>query len=204
MPFDDTDPRVQQFLIERHIQDNLHVMRWFLKHKDEMIRRAQSTENTKYYTDEQIRKTAVEANIKSLSKQHEASSRHRRRTAITGSVDATALNPFTMKTDEPSVMKPVDPQESGILYKQLASGGGRKAYLHMRKYKLPEEKYNDCVTSNVYGWALKESLIGISAPKHRRYATFTRDIARHSGVHPDPPHYEPPTERYYKKCIGFE
>ncbi|XP_047028846.1 uncharacterized protein LOC124636759 [Helicoverpa zea] len=205
MPFDYSDPRLQLFLTERRVQDNLRCMRWFLKHKDEMISDAavHSAKN-KHYTEEQIKKTVVEANIKVLSNQHAFSSLHRRKRVLTDSADATALNQFLMKAVVPSVMKPVDVKHSRILYKQLASGGGRKAYLNARKYKLPEQKYHDCVTtSSVYGWALKESLVGCSAPKFRRYATFARELLN-SGVHMDPPHYEPPAERFYKKCIGFE
>lgn len=192
MPLDYADPVIQRFVIECNRRANKQRTKWFLKNKDELIRQVQCKEKQKHYTTENIEETRLGAGMSVLRNLHEVTARHRRRCAITGTAETTTLNLF-VKSEEPSVMKPVDIDESSILYKDLSAGGGRMAYLFARKHKLPEEKYNDFpTTSNMYGWALRESSIRSGPSKHKRYASYFRDVTRISGVHPDPPHYNQP------------
>lgn len=192
MPLDYSDPATQKFLIECNNTASEQRTLWFLKHKEELIRRTQPKENQKDYTTEQIEETRLEAELLALSNQHKESAHHRRNCVLTGATDTTAFS--FVKGEDLAVMKPVDIKESSILYTELGAGGGRKAYLKARKYKLPEDKYNDCLTTNnVYGWALSDSSVKSGAPEHKRYETFFRSLTRQSGVHPDPPHYKSPS-----------
>lgn len=199
MPLDYSDPLMLKIIIERNEKDSAKSLRWFLKNKEVIASRAKFTEAHKQYTEEQIARKNIDWDIAGLSKHYEACGRNRRKRAQMGE---TSLNYFSMKAVQPQVpiMKSVDPNESSILYKEMAVGGGRAAYLKMRKYKMPEEKYNSCETSNVYGWRLGESEIALKAPEYKRYATFLHDLHRNSGVHPDPIHYAPPAEIIYMRC----
>ncbi|XP_026741136.1 uncharacterized protein LOC113503397 [Trichoplusia ni] len=201
MPLDYTDPVTLKCIIERNGYENRERVRWFLKHKDEQIARAQFTERHHQRTENDILKHDVEHSIQALKIQHDENNKHRRRKPQL----ETYLNPLADKPepDEP-VMKPVEHEVSNLHYKPLTLGGGRKTYLSARNLKMPEDKYNSCPTSSVYGWRLNDSDLTYGFSKHSKYDAFFHDLYRLSGVHPDPPHYEPPTERIYKRCVGSE
>ncbi|KAJ8714553.1 hypothetical protein PYW07_002778 [Mythimna separata] len=196
MSLDYTDEAKHKFMIECNNKANQQRTRWFLRHKDKLVERARCTEKNKHYTNEEIEETRLKASFPALSQQHEVAARHRRRCLLTGAGEITALGDAILKSEEFPIMKPVDSNEASIIYKELAAGGGRRAYLNARQRKLPELKYNDCPTTNSeYGWALHDSSVRSGAPEYKRYAIYFRYATRPSGVHPDPPHYDPPAKK---------
>ncbi|KAJ8718475.1 hypothetical protein PYW08_002712 [Mythimna loreyi] len=204
MPIDYADAATQRFMIECHNKAQKQRTKWFLKHKDKLIQKTQCTEKFKHYTSEQIEKTRLGAGIPALSNQHENSAWHRRRCLLTGAADTAALRDSFMRSEESPIMKPVDTNETNMLYTEFSEGGGRKAYLNARQRKLPETKYYDCpTTNNMYGWALCDSSVKSGAPEYKRCASYSRDVIRISGVHPDPPHYNPPAT-LYETCRSSE
>ncbi|CAH0588045.1 unnamed protein product [Chrysodeixis includens] len=197
MPLDYNDSETVKVFRERNEIENRTRVQWFLRNQEEEIARAQFSEHHHQRTENDISRLNVEHSIPALVSQHEENNTHRRQKPK----EETHLNPFTEKreNDEP-IMRPVEPEVSGLHHKPLSSGGGRKAYLSTRSRKMPEDKYNSCQTSNVYGWKLHDTEITFEPSKHPKVATFINDVYRLSGAHPDPRHYNPPVEHMYMKC----
>ncbi|XP_050561586.1 uncharacterized protein LOC126912620 [Spodoptera frugiperda] len=203
MPLDYSNPMIQKFLIERQDQENLKCMQWFLKNKEKIIKNAPKVENCKHYTSEQVAKKRMEADVNMLSEQNNISRRYRRKLSMQ-EAERTILHGFFEKSEDVPIMKPVDPEDSSILTRELAAGGGRNAYLKTRHRKLPEDKYTSCVTtSNTYGWKLNENKLKRVPPKHNRYSVFTHELVGRSGAHPDPPEALQPKDAQYIRCSGF-
>ncbi|KAF9422471.1 hypothetical protein HW555_001869 [Spodoptera exigua] len=205
MPRDEySNPLLQNFFIERLNQENMKCMKWFLRHKDKIIKNAPNVEDCKHYTTEQIAQAQIEAGLKMFAEQNKVSARFRRKSTLKDEANTTTVNEFFEKREESPIMEPVYPKESSILYKELSAGGGRNAYLNTRYRKLPEEKYTSCVTtSNMYGWKINETELKSSPRKHNRYSIFMHDLFRRSGAYPDPPDSLQPTDAQYSSCLGL-
>lgn len=219
MPLIDiTNPDVIKFLIESYDKTTRLRMKWNRLHSDKLKEAATLHRAEKGYHEVDVLEETMAGGMATITRDHKVAGFNRRRTAIRDGTfipgvanmrkghsivdvglgdpkdDPRLARPDTDLSLDP-VMRPIDPEQRAILYKDLPTYG-RVVYLKSRNRIMPEKKYyfNEC-SGWVYGWRLSDSYFRKNAPKCGKVYRLTRDVKSRSGPHPDPQHYkdsEPP------------
>ncbi|XP_063539757.1 protein SPMIP1 [Cydia strobilella] len=182
MPFDTTDPKVINFLLECYEKEAQARLAWREKHSHMFQKAATFQKELKNYTHADIDYALAAAGMAATIRDHIEAARHR----------LTSSKVIVPKRDEYESalrnMFPVEPEHESIRIKE-----GRKAYLKKRYELSPEERYVFPETSNwMYGWRMKDSEMKVVATRHPRLGLMTSALYSNVGPQPDPSYYGNP------------
>ncbi|XP_075979937.1 uncharacterized protein LOC142979062 [Anticarsia gemmatalis] len=212
---DITNPEIIKFLVESYDKTARLRMKWNNLYGDKLRQAATLQREEKGYCEADVLEAAMRVGMATVTRDTIAGRRYKRLVPIRDGVHITNLSdmkkghsvvdiglgdaktdprlarPDTDETIDP-IMRPVDPQQTAIIYKGIP-GYGREAYLRSRNKMSPESKYyfNETTASD-YGWRLGDSFLGKSGPKYGRVWRLNRDVKSRTGPYPDPLHYKNP------------
>ncbi|XP_068620543.1 uncharacterized protein [Battus philenor] len=108
-----------------------------------------------------------------------------------------------ISSDASTLMKPVEPEVSNILFGSTEKGAASR-YLKERNKKSPEEKFNYRASSNWdYGWQQKDSRVPARDMNRGRCAILKDTFYRKNNLAPDPPHYSEPAGGEFSICSVY-
>lgn len=225
MPLIDiTRPDVIKFLVENYDKVARLRMRWNNLYGEKLLKAATITDEKGYY-DTDVYEAAMVCGMPAITRDHVTAASIRRKRPIRDGVHVPALAdlrkghsipevglgdakedprlacPDTDLTPSP-IMRPVDPKERKIIYKDIPTYG-RQAYLKSRNKKQPEKKFyfEEC-SGWTCGWRLGDSYFGRNAPRYGRVSLLSREGKSRTGAQPDPLHYATVVNPGPTKCIA--
>lgn len=216
MPLIDiTKPEIVKFLNESYDKTNRLRMRWNDHYRLKVQKSAEFHTDPKGYVEMDVLKEEMISGMLGTARDHLSSKRNRRIKLKTDADQVLGISeikrghtipevglgdpkddPRLVRSDEnfseEPIMRPVDPQQYGMLLKDVPHFG-RKCYLKVRGKMEPEKKYYfpEC-SSWQYGWRLTDSYLGEHLPTYGRGVLLTRETKSRSGPQPDPPHCQVP------------
>lgn len=226
LPISDiTNPDVIKFLIENYEKTAQLRMNWNHLYGARMAQAATLQREEKGYVESDVLKAAIEFGMPAIAREHINAQRTRRSQAVRDAVfipgvahlrkghsitdvglgdvkdDPRLGRPDTDLALDP-VMRPIDPVQREILYKEIPFYG-REVYLKSRSKIPPEKRFYMRETAGAkYGWRLTDSYFSKHQPEYGRVWRLThQDTRSKTGPQPDPPHYKSGDAPGVSKCV---
>ncbi|XP_050665845.1 uncharacterized protein LOC126966013 [Leptidea sinapis] len=226
MPLIDiTNPAVIIFLIENYEKENRLRLNWIHKHRKQIEEAATLHREPKnYYETDVIAHNMVEG-MATITRDHVVAGYNRRKVPLRdapfipgvknlrrghsivdvglGDVkDDPRLGRADTDLSTDPVMRPIEPEVTGIIYKPKPEFG-RVQYLAKRSKIDPEKRYYFAETGNFeYGWRMKDTKMH-QKPLYGRCWHLTRALRSRVGPQPDPPHYKSSDLPGPSSCAGI-
>ncbi|KOB78908.1 Uncharacterized protein OBRU01_01489 [Operophtera brumata] len=224
MPLIDiTNPDTIKFLVESYDKTTRLCVKWNMMNAEKLNKAASLTRVEKGYEELGIKRDSMIAGMPIIVRDHINARTNRRRKAIRDGIhvpgiadlkkghsipevelgdpkeDPRLARPGNNLSIDP-VMRPIDPKQKEIVYKELPVFG-REVYLKSRSNINPEKKYyfRECSGWD-YGWRQGDSSVKNNARTFSREWRLTRGIKSRTGSQPDPDYYKSPDIHGPSKC----
>lgn len=220
---DITNPAIIKFLIENYDKENRLRINWINKHGEKIKDAATLKRDPTNYFEKDVYASNMTAGMAAITRDHVTAGFNRRKVPIRDGVfvpgtdhlkhghsivdvglgdpeEDPRLNRPDSSLELDPIMRPIDPELHGIIYKPKPEYG-RLQYITKREKVWPEKRYYFSMSSNSdYGWRMKDSGLR-QKPLYGRCWHLTRALRSRVGPQPDPHHYKSSEPPGPTKCV---